>query len=184
MVWLSDAAGWMFAAGGPANDYAMPLQEGFNVVIPEGAGAQRLVVVGRVPTNTTAAGGQVQVLQGGGIYNVVSYNLPYRVTLADCGLREAGFSGAPAGEPVNPNNSDELRILTRSAGSMGSPKARILMDADGQFVFWSGGPFLASAEHYRLQVDDALIVYTVMSESDLVWTQSLPYPVPTKNISP
>lgn len=183
-IWLDTSTGWRFIGGGSANDISLPLNEGFNIVIPEGGGDHELLVVGKIPTNTTAAGGHIQTLQAGGTYNVVSYNIPYRISLTNSGLREAGFTGTPTGQAVNPNNSDEIRILQRGGGSLASPKVRILMDATGKFVYWSGGPFLQSAENYEFEVDDAIIIYTRRSTSNLSWTQTLPYPVPSQNISP
>ena len=104
--------------------------------------------------------------------------------LKETGLRYIGFSGAPSGQAVNPNNSDELRILEKGAGSLGAPRARILMNSTGQFVFWTGGSFLGSAEDYLLNPDDAFILYTRASTNDWSWVVPLPYPVPNINMNP
>lgn len=184
-IWLDGLThSWRFSVGGSANDYSLPLQEGFNMIIPAGSNDQKLVVIGKVADEISAEQGHMHTLIGSNRYNVVSYNLPYRIGVGQSGLREAGFSGAPAGKEVNPNNSDELRILQRGGGSLAAPKARILMDANGTFVFWTGGPFLGSAENYRLDVDDALIVYTRASTSNLNWMLSLPYPPPSDHFNP
>jgi len=182
-IWLSSDGVWMNATGGIADHMSIPLHEGFNVVIPEGSNTPGLLVVGRVPMTTGATLGHEHTIQGSGIYNVVSYNLPYRVKLKDSGLRDAGFTGAPPGQQVNPNTSDELRILQKGGGSLASPKIRILMNANDEFVFWQGGPFLQSAEDFALDVDDALIIYTQRSMSNFTWSINLPYPTPTTKMN-
>jgi len=185
-IWLDSAAGWTFAGGGNANHYRMPLNEGFNIVIPTGSGDVNLLVIGEIPTNTVATvdEGTMNTIRGSGIYNVVSYNFPYRIELTNSGIREMGFSGAPSGQAVNPNNSDEIRILQRGGGSLAAPKVRILMNANGQFVYWSGGPFLQSAEFYHFDVDDTIIIYTRQSIQNMIWSNEPPYALPTKNFTP
>lgn len=184
-LWLDSLSRtWRRATGGNADLDRLPLHEGFNIIIPKGSGTQRLLVVGKVPTNSSAEAGHLHTLIPSGIYNVVSYNFPYRITLTNSGLREAGFRGAPAGHEVNPNNSDELRILRRGGGSMESPKVRILMNAQQQFVYWSGGPFLEPAENYRFEVDDAIIYYSRANSNALSWQPELPYAPPSRNINP
>jgi hypothetical protein len=182
VVWLSDSGVWLFSEGGVADDYPLPLNEGFNIVVPNVETPPKLLLVGKVPTNAVPQTGQRHIIEGGGKFNVVSYNLPYRARLGDVGLREAGFMGAPPGQNVNPNNSDELRILRRGGGSLASPLTRILMDHNGQFVFWTGGN--GSAEDYRLQVDDALLVYTKRSPTNFTWNVNLPYLPPSTRFNP
>jgi len=184
MIWLADNGTWLYGSGGVADEMPLPLNQGFNINIPAGAGSQKLLVVGRLPQAINAEHGHVHLLAPAGKYNVVSYNLPYRVTLGNSGLREAGFTGTPPGQQVNPSNSDEIRILKRGGGSLAAPRIRILMNGAGQFVYWEGGPYLQSAENYRFDVDDAIIVYTRRSETNLNWTLELPYPLPTATMNP
>ncbi len=182
-IWLSTAGTWMNATGGVANNQSVPLNEGFNVVIPNGAGARNMLVIGRVPTNASAANGHVVTLVGSNTYNIVSYNFPYKVKLKDTGLKQAGIKGPSAGG-ANPNNSDEIRILQRGGGSFASPKARILVSSSNTFVYWTGGTQGSSAENVLLDVDDALIVYTRKTMTNLTWSPSLPYVAPTINMTP
>jgi len=193
VLWLDEHTGWRF--GGPpgpsfgsANDYPMPLNEGFNIIIDttQVAETQELLLIGRVPLSNDVGSVYSIPLHGSGVYNVVSYNVPYRIELTNSGLREADFGGAPAGQQVNPNNSDELRVLQRGGGSLAAPKVRILMDQNGQFVFWSGGPFLQSAEFYRFEVDDTHIVRRRATGSNAVaqWNIELPYPSPGITMNP
>jgi uncharacterized repeat protein (TIGR01451 family) len=181
VVWLSSSGHWLSSTGGIVNHMRLPLHEGFNLILPPGASNRKVVLVGRVPTNASAQAGHQLQVKGSGIYNVVSINLPYRMKVGQSGLRQAGFKGADPGKAVNPNNSDELRILQRGPGSLGSPRVRILMDGNGQFVYWSGGS--GSAENYEMDVDDAIIVYTRTSSNDLMWNLTLPYDPPNININ-
>jgi hypothetical protein len=182
VVWLSSDGVWMFAGGGVADDYPLPLREAFNVVIPSGASTDGLLVVGKVPTNAAPQYGHSVSIAPSGVYNVVSYNVPHAIRLIDSGLKEAGLRGPPEGQAVNPNNSDELRILQRGGGTMAAPAKRILMNGSGQFVFWTGGSGIA--DNYRLSPDEALIIYTRMSKSNLTWNVELPYTSPPAEFQP
>ena len=182
VVWLSNAGLWLREEGGSADDMAIPLCQSFNLIIPPGAGNPSLVLVGRVPTNTCAVGGHSIPVAGNLSYNLTSYNLPYRVKLKDSGLKAAGFSGVAPGVSFNPNNSDELRILRKGGGSMQTPLFRILLNANGQFQYWSGGSGVA--DELMLEPDYALILYTRKSTNDFIWNLTLPYPEPTVTISP
>lgn len=182
-IWLDSVTRtWQYSGGGEANLCALPLNEGFNIVLPPGSGSRALPVIGLLPTNVTQQLGTIQTLKGGRRYNVTSCNLPYRIRLGDSGLREAGFRGVSPGQSFNPNNSDEIRIMQRGGGSMASPVVRILMNANSEFTFWTGGS--GSAENYRFNVDDAIIIYTRKSTNDLNWTIPLPYPTPTPEMTP
>jgi len=183
-IWLSNSGNWLHSGGGLADHTPLPLHEGFNIILPTGSPTQNLQVIGRVPDEVSEANGHVVPVRGSNIYNIVSYNLPHFVRLGQSGLREAGFKGLSTGQPLNPLYSDELRILQRGGGSMAAPTVRILMNASGQFVYWTGGSRGASAENYTLQPDDALIIYTVKSTNNWTWTPSLPYPPPTREMSP
>lgn len=182
VVWLSSAGVWQHATGGVVNSMPVPLHQGFNLIVPPGAGPQELVLIGRVPTNTSAVLGHQVSIVASGNYNVVSYNLPYRVRLIDSGLKQAGFAGVASNRPFNPNYSDELRILRRGGGSLQTPEFRILMNSSGQFQFWSGGSGIA--DNFQLEPDDALIIYTRKSTTNFNWTVTLPYPTPTEFMSP
>lgn len=178
LLWLDPAGGWRYAEGGNANRHKMPVDEGFSIVLPEGVGPTSVVVRERVPLERLRGGKLTQILKAPGVYNVVDLNVDHRTLLKDAGLREAGFTGAPAGEKVNPNNSDELRVMQAGGRTLAAPKARILMNAEGGFVFWTGGTFLGSAEEYELDWLDTLVVYTGRSASNLVWTIDVPLPIP------
>lgn len=182
IVWLSDAGVWMYATGGVANALPVPLSQGFNLILPPGSGDQNLLLVGRVPTNTSAANGHAPVVHTYEAYSILSYNLPYRIRLKDCGLKQAGFSGVSPGQPFNPRYSDEIRIMQKGGGSFASPLYRILLNSSGQFQYYSGGT--GSAEEHAIEPDQAIVIYTKKSRTNFTWNISLPYPPPTKSISP
>lgn len=180
VVWLSDAGVWQFVTGGIADDLPLPLHRGFNLILPPGSTNTDLLLVGRLPTNAAPEFGHAVPIEGQQAYNIVSYNVPLRVKLKDSGLRESGFTGTPGF--FNPLFSDEIRIMTRGGGSLASPKARILMNKDGLFQFWTGGTGLA--EDYILEPDDAIVIHTRRSPSNWTWNITLPYPPPTVYMDP
>lgn len=182
VVWLSTAGVWQYEAGGSANDLAIPLNQGFNLILPPGSGDRTLVVAGRLPTNACAEAGHVIPIVGNQAFNVLSYNLPYRVKLMDSGLKQAGFTGVAPGKSFNPMNSDELRILRRGGGSMQTPLYRILLNSEGNFQYWSGGTGLAN--DLQLDPDWALLVYTKKTLTNLTWQVTLPYANPTCEMAP
>jgi uncharacterized repeat protein (TIGR01451 family) len=182
VVFLSNAGIWQRMEGGLANDMPLPLDKGFNLILPPGSGERDLLLVGRVPTNVSAQAGHQITVAGVDSYSVVSINLPYRLPLKDSGLREAGFTGVPAGRAFNPRYSDEIRIMKKGDGTLGQPAIRILMNSTGQFQYWTGGS--GSAENHALEPDDGIIIYTRMSTSNLTWNIPLPYPEPTLFMTP
>ena len=182
VIWLSSAGVWQYAQGGIANDMPLPLHRGFNVITPPGSGDRKIILVGRVPTNTTAQAGHSIPVVAGQNYNIVSYNVPYRIALGQSGLKEAGFAGVSPGRPFNPNESDELRILQKGGGSLTAPIYRILRNANGQFQFWTGGSGVA--DNLILEPDYALIIYTRKSQTNWTWNVNLPYPAPTLFMTP
>lgn len=184
MVWLSESGNWLHSSGGLANSLPIPMHEGFNLILPNGSSTQLLHLIGRVPETNAAEFGHTVPIKGQSHYNMVSYTLPYFTKLGESKLREAGFKGLSAGQSLSPQNSDELRILQRGGGSMASPSTRILMNASGQFVYWTGGTRGASAENYILQPDDSLIIYTVKSTNDWTWLPDLPYEPPNRKMQP
>lgn len=182
IVWLSDAGLWLYATGGVANAMPVPLSQGFNLILPPGSGERMLPLVGRVPTNTSAALGHQHSILANESYSILSYNLPYRIRLKDCGLKQAGFRGVSPGQPFNPRYSDEIRIMQKGGGSFASPVYRILLNSSGQFQYYSGGS--GSAENHPIEPDEALVIYTKKSTTNFTWNISLPYPVPTKFMTP
>jgi len=182
VVWLSSGGVWQYAEGGIANHMPLPLNQGFNLIVPPGHGDRDLVLIGRIPTNASVSTGHVVPIVANENYNIVSYNVPYRMRLIDSGLKEAGFAGVGTAQAVNPNNSDELRILRKGGGSLQSPQYRILLNPGGQFQFWTGGS--GTANNFILEPDDALIIYTKKSKTNFTWNVGIPYPVPSVYMNP
>jgi len=181
-IWLdSETYTWRYSEGGNANHMKLPLNEGFNIRLPPGSGSRALPVIGLMPTNTSEAAGTIQALKGR-IYNVTSINLPHRVRLGQSGLREAGFRGPTPQQALNPNNSDEIRVLQKGGGAMAAPVVRIIMNSSSNFVYWTGGS--GSAENYRFKVDDAVIIYLRKTTNDLQWVIPMPYPGPSADMQP
>ena len=182
IIWLSDAGIWQYATGGIADDMPIPLDRGFNVITPPGSGTNVLVLVGQVPPVACCEAGHVVSIVASQNYNIVSYNVPYRVRLIDSGLKQSGFTGVAPGRVFNPNESDELRILQKGGGSMAAPVYRILLNSSGAFQYWTGGS--GSANNLVLEPDYALIIYTRKSATNWIWNVGLPYCAPTTTMDP
>lgn len=169
VLWLDPMTGWRFSGGGSADRYAMPLDQGFSLFIPPGSGSTNLTVREWIPPEKIEGDRFLVTVAPSGAFTMVSMRLAEPVPLIFSGLREAGFTGAPEGEQVNPNNSDELRILQGGGDSLAAPAARILMNDQGEFVFWTGGAFLQNAGDYELQPGQALAIHTTRSTNSLTW---------------
>jgi len=182
--WLSNAGRWMYSTGGVADNAALPLYEGFNIFIPEGEGTQRLMVVGRVPISNAV----VQISGGSRaapVYNVVSYTVPRRATLAELKFKEAGLVGHS-----RPDYADEIRIMRRGWGSLEEqPKVRLRLNGLGDWLYMS-----YSEEEYPsgpptpptsliVEPDEAIIVIR-RTDSAMAWTNHLYYTPPGRNINP
>ena len=156
--------------GGDANEYAIPLEESFVLFIPEGGGSTNITVREWFAEDVIARQQRVHKLAPSGTWTMVRFALAEPLVLTNAGLREAGFTGAPQGEKLNPNNSDELRVLAGGGSSLEAPRARILMDGNGGFVFWTGGDFLGSAESFEINNGDTVGIETRRSTQPIVWT--------------
>jgi hypothetical protein len=183
-VRLSTSSGWLrhYPAGDdPANNYPLPLGQGFMITLPTNATPTNLIVVGRLPTNSPPP----QTVRVGTNYNILSYNVPRRMRVDELGLKEMGFRGGPN----KASNVDELRILTNhpaiGRGSMSSPRLRVwLKSTDGNFYDWTTTTLNRNAA--MIEPDETIILYMLQGGSDMVWTNNPLrfYSVPGKNVNP
>jgi len=180
VLWLSSSGHWLWSipaakSGQNADGWLVPSNEAFNIEIP-GTATQKLVIVGRLPTN-----GMTRTIYGATgqtNYNVLCYALPSQVAISNLGLKGAGFVGG-----ANVQRSDEIRILDNSAGmgSLSSPKRRIWMNNSTNFVF--APPYSGSAESYIVEPGEALIIVRKRGPS-ITFTNRMLYSVPGKNVNP
>jgi len=180
VIWLSTSGHWLYSipqekSGQDANNWRVPTNEGFNIEIP-GSATQKLVVVGRLPTNGMSS--VIYGATGETNYSVLCYSLPYRVTISNLGLKGAGFTGG-----VNIQRSDEIRIMDNSAGigSLSAPKRRIWLNNTTNFVF--APPFAGSAENYVVEPGEA-IIFVRKRPPSITWTNKIYYSIPGKNVNP
>ncbi|MFH0909830.1 MAG: hypothetical protein V1929_13805 [bacterium] len=166
---LSEDGHWMYSTGGIADAATLPIGEGFNIRLPAGAAAQKLVVTGRVPSGPVAR--ELAGVAGATNYHVVGWPYPCPVRVRDLGLIEAGFEGG-----INVARSDEIRILNNAngQGSVQAPKARIWLNAKTsrcEFTVPRSGP----AEDYVIEPGEAIIVVRKRAPA-LLWTMTSPCP--------
>jgi len=106
------------------------------------------------------------VIQPGGMFNVLSYNTDADVALKDTGLKEAGLASG-----IVILQSDEIRIFSSKDAMNASPLARIwlMKNADGvSYQFQTGGS--GSAEDFIIPKGAAIVVWTRVSTSPVSWT--------------
>jgi hypothetical protein len=181
IIWLASSNHWIYGSvggSGSANDQPLPVHEGFNIEIPSDKGTQRIVLVGRLPTNAVT----YNVDSGGpglanDVYYVRSLGIPRRTTLAESGLK-----GALTGAPNQSAAPDEIRILQTTNGSgRAAIKARAWLKSDGTFHFYTAGS--PSADSYVIEPGDAVIIVRRNFGTTTV-TNALHYTPPGRNINP
>lgn len=103
-----------------------------------------------------------------GVYNVVTYEAPRAVRMADLGLKEAGLAAGPVFRLA-----DEARIFESRSVMEQSPKARLWLNAreGGRWWYHTGGE--GSAEGHVLQPGEVLVILTRASTRPLTWTNPL-----------
>lgn len=105
-------------------------------------------------------------IQPGGVFNVLSYDVPSDFPLKNTGLKEAGLA---AGSVIL--ESDEIRIFSGRDAMNASPLARIwiMRQADGvTYRFQTGGE--GSAEDFVIPKGAVVIVWTRASSSSITWS--------------
>ncbi len=188
VVWLATSGRWVWETGGTGfadTNFAIPLDQGFNIELPAASPDQSLILIGRVPTNqftNIVIGGT----QADPSYNVSTFRIPYRLGLSTIGLEDAGLVGNNNG-----SRADEIRILDTSAGdsSLVMPKARLRLRSDGTtWTYYSystnyfpNGP--PPGSQYVLEPDDAVVIIR-RNSGTIYWTNSVPYALPGKNFNP
>lgn len=176
-VWLAASqdqqqwtCSWPSERGGQsAEAWPLPYDQGFLVEIPTNLPAQRLPMVFGVPTNT-----QTQVLPGGNRYSMVSINLPESQHPSQLRLLEAGFKGG-----ANPILSDWLWKYDRP--SQVAPRVIYFNTVSNAWLFTSDNVRVPTN---WFRPDDAVVVQTRKSASNLTWTNYFHYPTPTRDVNP
>ncbi|MBU1693009.1 MAG: hypothetical protein KKC51_03495, partial [Verrucomicrobia bacterium] len=178
-VWLVDLGasnqwrtsfGWPAGFNKPADDYAVPYDEGFIVEIPTNVSEVQLMMpIGRVPTNT-----QTQTIEPKA-YNLLNMRVPARVHPSQMNLVESGFRGTT----VLGGNSDRLRKLDRAGKTVGLDVYYLISDQTWRYV---GTHQVASG--FYISPDDGFLIWTVRSTNQWIWTNQLPYSLPTRFMTP
>jgi len=108
--------------------------------------------------------GQGQI-QGGGVFNVLTYAAPRAITVSQTGLKEAGLTAGP----IIPK-SDEIRIFANRDAMNASPLARIWLNQreDGAYWFITGGE--GAAGEFTIPEGAAVVVWSRVATSAVNWT--------------
>jgi hypothetical protein len=186
VIWLGTSGNWIYWTGGSgvANAKLMPLDQGFTIELPTNEPAQKLVVIGRVPTQNV-----VRTIGGGtsasNTYHVLSYNVPVHVALTGMGFRSSGLVGNNNGVLA-----DEVRILRNAGqGSLEQPKARLRLRNDQttwQYYSYNTNDFPLgppAANDYVIEPDEAIVIIR-RNAGTMYWTNRLYYTPPGKNFNP
>ena len=179
-LWLADLGAsnqWRTSIGFPvpnqaADHVAIDADKGFVVVIPSSADVpQNVLMLGRVPTNTTVQEIHPQA------YNLVSHHLPVRVHPSQMNLLESGFQGS-----VNSLQSDRLRKIDPETQSIWNGRDVYYDPAAGTWKYTGAGGGVAS--DFYIYPDESFLIYTRGSTESWFWTNKLPYSLPTRTFSP
>jgi hypothetical protein len=185
-VWLTSSGQWQWEVGGSgnANNWNIPLNQGFLLELPSTSAPISLVVIGLVPTQevVTALSGGTGGSLGTNTFHVLSHQMPIRTPLTNMGFRGSGFIGHNNGVLA-----DEVRILSAGgSGSLQQPKARIRLRSDQTTWQYYQTPAPGSASDPNLFViepDDAVIIVR-RNTNTMTWTNRVIYTAPTKNFTP
>ncbi len=179
--WLGSGSpnSWQWSAGGSgaADQFKLPVDQGFMVNIPSGSGAQYLALVGALRTNK-----QTCTIAGGGALTFVSVQLPGDMHPKDLGLVESGFKGAA--RPMQ--NPDLLYIWDRSTQSIYTYRPMWYKSTESAW-YWlgasgGGAPVKMSDSERPISQDDAILIYTY--GASYTWTNNVYYVPPTSDMSP
>ncbi|HMP74133.1 MAG TPA: hypothetical protein PKE55_12800 [Kiritimatiellia bacterium] len=153
-----------------AEDDPLPLDNGFTVQLPTNSPVVSWVMVYRVPTNEV-----VQVLPAGNSYSLISPFTPESLHPAQLGLIEAGFVGGG-----NPVQSDWMWKFDRYGQKV--PDVIWYRTTDQSWRFNRDG-FPEVPTNY-FSPNDAIVIQTRRSTSDIVWTNRPMYNPPTRDMNP
>jgi len=168
-VWLCAAPlQWSYTNGVSADNMRVPLQDGCIVEIPTNRPVSTFVFLGRIPTNTSK-----QWIRCCTNKNFISFGVPAYMHPRDMNLTNSGFKGHAS----TPIRSDQILKYNKATG------------ATYPYNAW----FRLSDQTWRLNdasrtpvpegfygPDDALVIITYASTSDWMWTNRLPYTLPTR----
>ncbi len=190
-IWLSrtgSVSQWNFAIGGVglADTMQVPLNEGCVIEIPTNAAQPQVIVIaGRVPTNAMESP-IVRKLDAGvlkGSYNMLSFRAPRTgVHPSEMGLLESGFHGG-----ASPIVSDRIRKFTRDKQQAGTDVWYQVSVSTGRWLLantYPGSTNYPPVPDNFFMSDDALMIWTVGSTNNWVWTNRVLYPAPTVRINP
>ncbi|NCD33347.1 MAG: hypothetical protein EOL87_08020 [Spartobacteria bacterium] len=162
---------WTYTVGGSGNANAMglPLDEAFVIEIPTNSSAQIIKFMGRVPTNAIT-----QTIYGSKAYNLVAFRLPRPMHPSELGLVEAGFTGGTTWP-----YSDWMWTFNRTDQRV--PNIMYYNTGLGQWRFLNKNAVIPAD---YIKPDDGLVINTRVSINNFVWTNSIPYPLPDKELPP
>jgi autotransporter-associated beta strand protein len=174
-IWLASGTPnrWQwgdFGGSGYADEFEMPLGQGFRVDLPGGS-ARSLALVGELRTNT-----QSITIGGGGALTFVSVLLPRAMGPDDLGLVfEGGFTGER-----RPTKSDRLYLWDRQNQRLEDRGYMWYLTSDSSWR-WDrvGWPVVSGS---AISQDDALVIYT--QGDGYTWTNTVYYDAPTSNMDP
>ncbi len=159
----------------PANDLFVPIGEGFIVEMPTNTSTvYNHVFVGQVPATVVTQ----QIVTGTGsfagrTYNLVNFHGPNRVHPSQMGLLESGFKGG-----TSSTASDRLRKFNKET-QLTDPD--IWYDTNvNQWKFTTGGGVPAG----YFKPDDAIVIMSVKSTGNWIWTNRVLYSAPTRTMDP
>ena len=171
--WLADGTpkSWTWSEGGSgsADQFVLPVDQGFMITLPDNSPARTLMVVGALRTN------QADITIGGAdTFTFVNVLLPRTSHPDDLNLIDSGFAGG-----TRPMLSDRIYIWDRANQRI---KNNVWMWYDTGQTRWEWDNNTAITGSPITQ-DDALLIYRRTGGS-YVWTNTIYYTPPTPDMDP
>ncbi|OGV43596.1 MAG: hypothetical protein A2X46_08145 [Lentisphaerae bacterium GWF2_57_35] len=159
----------------PGDDVVVPLNQGVVVYIPTNLPAQKAIFIGRVPTNA-----MTQTIKGGtsknASFNLTSFGVPTMAHPSGMNLLTSGFKGG-----AKPSQSDKLMKYNRITQQIsGAGLWYKTTDSTWREATGINGPVIG---YNYFSPDDGILIVSV-NTNDWVWTNSFPYSLPTRFMSP
>jgi fibronectin-binding autotransporter adhesin len=168
-VRLASGTSWIWQTGGTgaADNFEMPIDQGFMVDLPSGT-MREFALVGALRTNT-----QSIVIAGGDALTFVSVLLPRNMHPSDLGLINDGFTGS-----YRISRSDQLYIWDRVNQRI-KYNMFLWYDTNDMRWEWSNNSAVTGTP---ISQDDALLIYT--QGAGYTWENGIYYTPPTQNMTP
>lgn len=162
---------WETGGSGDADQFIMPVNQGFMIDLP-GAAVREFALVGALRTNT-----QNTVIAGDDALTFVSVQLPATMHPKDLGLVDSGFTGG-----TRAMRSDRIYLWDRERQRIKDGRWLWYNSGNSTWYYDDGSP--VSTVSRPVGQDDALLIYTAPGHSGYTWDNTIYYTPPNASMTP